>query len=122
MITEILKESFTVGWSDPSIFGGCPITSFELMRDDGDGSDVDIPIDPNDVASRPDRYQFTVALDSTFTGLSLNVKVIAINEMGSVESRATQFVLADVPGKPDPSPQVDQLETTISQIKVLFGN
>lgn len=45
-----------MSWTDPRVFGGCPLTSFELLRDDGEGSDVNIPIDPDSVASRPDLY------------------------------------------------------------------
>jgi len=65
------------------------LTSFELLRDDGEGSDVNVPIDPASVASRPDLYQYNVVLDASFTGKSINVKVQANNIMGSVVSRAT---------------------------------
>ena len=103
-----------MGWDDPLIFGGCPLTGFKLYRDDGETSDVNIPIDPDAVALRDDRYKFNVVLDQTFTGKSLRVKVEATNVMGSIISRATQFVLADVPSKPSPAPVVDKYETTTS--------
>lgn len=45
-----------MGWDHPQIFGGCPVTAYELLRDDGNGSDVDIIIDVNDVPLRPDLY------------------------------------------------------------------
>lgn len=107
MILEIHRESFIMSWTEPANQGGCPITAYELLRDDGNGSDVDIPIDPTDVPNRPDLYQYNVVLDSTFTGKNINVKVTAINAMGSVTSRSTLLVLADVPGKPTPAPVVD---------------
>ena len=111
-ILSISKTEFEMGWEDPLIFGGCPVTSFQLYRDDGELGEVSIPIDPDEVALRTDRYKFTVVLDETFTGKSMRVKVEASNVMGSVTSRATQFTLSDVPGKPTPAPQVDKYETT----------
>jgi hypothetical protein len=42
--------------------------------------------------------------------------------MGSVTSKSTLLILADVPGKPYPEPSVDSSQTTISQIKVNFPN
>jgi hypothetical protein len=122
LIVEISKESFIMSWAAPTILGGCPITDYELLRDDGEGSDVDIPIETASVASRPDLYEYTVVLDSSFTGKYINVKVTAINAMGSITSKSTLLVLADVPSKPFPAPIVDQAETTISQIKVSFEN
>lgn len=121
-IIEIRKENFVVSWAPPHFIGGCPITHYELLRDDANGSDVDIPIDPASFNSRQDLYQYDVVLDSTFTGKKINVKVTAVNAMGSVTSKSTLLVLADVPSKPFPAPIVDQTETTISQIKVIFDN
>jgi hypothetical protein len=42
--------------------------------------------------------------------------------MGTVTSSALQFVLAAIPGKPTPAPQVDSTNTNVSQIKVTFVN
>jgi hypothetical protein len=42
IIESITKTTFTVKWTAPAIAGGCPITSYELYRDDGAGSGVDI--------------------------------------------------------------------------------
>ena len=42
--------------------------------------------------------------------------------MGAVQSPALQFVLARVPGKPSPPPQVDAAGTTTSAITVRFVN
>lgn len=104
------------------MLGGCPITSYVLLRDDGNGSDVTIPIDPESVASRTYLYQYDVVLDSTFTGKFINVKVEAYNAMGYTTSRAALLVLADVPSKPYPAPTVISAETSTTQIKVDFTN
>jgi hypothetical protein len=45
------------------------------LRDDGEASDVDIPINPDSVASRPLLFEYEVELDTTFTGKFINVKV-----------------------------------------------
>ena len=34
-ITSIKKTKFTMKWSAPELAGGCPITHYELLRDDG---------------------------------------------------------------------------------------
>ena len=60
--------------------------------------------------------------DATRTGKVLRVKVEAVNQMGSVQSPALQFVLASVPAKPTPPPAVDMTGTTTSAIKVNFAN
>ena len=61
-------------------------------------------------------------MDSALTGSLVSVKVAANNVMGSTISKATQFLLADVPGQPYPAPQVVQDQTTVSEIKVSFEN
>jgi hypothetical protein len=106
VISNILKEQFTMSWAKPAYTAGCPITEYKLYRDDGAGSDVNIQIDPDDVASRALIYEYDVVLDSSMTGLFINVKVEAINAQGSVLSKSTMLVLADVPGKPEPAPVV----------------
>ncbi len=75
---------------------------------------MNIPIDPDNFVSRRDLFSYLVILDSTFTGKIINVKVIAYNSMGSVTSRSTLLILADVPGKPFPAPTVDSSQTTIT--------
>jgi hypothetical protein len=35
IVSSISKTTFTVSWSAPVNFGGCPITSYVLYRDDG---------------------------------------------------------------------------------------
>ena len=55
------------------MFGGCPITSYVLYRDDGQGSSVNIPIDPTTFSSRPNLFTYVVTLDSSLTGDKINV-------------------------------------------------
>jgi hypothetical protein len=75
VIMSIQRESFTMSWSAPSYSGGCPITSYTLLRDDGNGSDVNMAIDPELVPIRPYLFEYSVTLDSSFTGKFVNVKV-----------------------------------------------
>ncbi len=86
-----------MSWTAPALSGGCPVTSYTLLRDDGNGGDVSIVIDPVAVAARINPFAYTVTLASSFTGKFINVKVMANNTIGSTTSRSTQFVLADVP-------------------------
>lgn len=111
-----------MSWSAPINFGGCPISSYVLYRDDGLGSAVNIPIDPSTFAQRPNIFSYDVTLTSSFTGRKINVKVEAFNAIGSVTSKAVMFVLASVPAAPFPEPQVILSKTTVSQITVSFTN
>ena len=78
-----------------------------MLRDNGNGGDVDIQIDPNGVSKRNHMFEFDVVLNSSLTGKFINVKVQAFNAMGFTTSRANLLILADVPGKPYPGPIVD---------------
>lgn len=39
--------NFTVTWLPPSLLRGCPVTTYVLLQDDGNGSEVNINIDPD---------------------------------------------------------------------------
>jgi hypothetical protein len=110
-IRDVSKTEFTVHWNPPAYLGGCPITDYTLLRDEGHldhteqvASDVYIEVDPSTFESRPDMFQYTVVLDSSFTGKIINLKVRASNALGFTESRSMQITLASVPGKPFPAP------------------
>lgn len=47
IISNVQQTSFVITWKAPSSLGGCPITSYQLFRDNGDGGNVNIQIDPN---------------------------------------------------------------------------
>jgi hypothetical protein len=87
-----------------------------LLRDDGEGSDVD------NLITSVNAFTYEVVLDDTFTGKPLNVKVTANNVMGSVTSKATLLILSSVPAKPYPAPQVVTSLTSIDRITVDFEN
>ena len=106
-VIAIKRTNFTVTWSPPSILGGCPVTSYVLLRDDGNGSEVNIKIDPDQVQNRPYLFLYEVQLHQNLTGKEINIKVAALNVMGNVTSRATLLTLSDVPSKPFPAPTVD---------------
>lgn len=121
IIESITITSFTVKWLPPAISGGCPITSYELYRDDGVGSEVNVQIDPDSFASRLLPYQYRVELNS-MTGMPIHIKIKALNAAGSTISKSSLFVLSDVPGKPYPAPAVVKSQTSTSMITVDFTN
>ena len=73
----------------PASDGGCPITGYEIYRNDGLGGDLTIPVDASDVANKPDYFSHVAStLSSTLTGTQLKVKVVARNVEGTTETDA----------------------------------
>ncbi len=86
-LEQVGRTSFTINWLPPREINGCPIISYAIYRDDGTSAGlVNIPVDVANVANKPDLFHHEVNLDSSLTGLKINVKVEATNIMGSVLS------------------------------------
>ena len=92
------SSSITLSWSKPTNNGGCPITDFGLLRNNGDGTTPTI----QELASAQDNPELT---SWTTTGLT-NIRseymfyLKVYNEVGSASSNVFSFVLAAVPDTP----------------------
>jgi len=50
VLEAVGKTTLTLAWKTPRSDGGCPITSYALFRDDGEGSEINIPVGVEDIA------------------------------------------------------------------------
>jgi hypothetical protein len=90
-----------IGWQEPSDNGGCPITGYEIYRDDANGSEVNIQVnslsDPllsnNPVLRKAEIVSWEAASEHKIYRL----KVRALNREGFVDSAYLNVLNA---GKP----------------------
>ena len=47
------RTSLTLDWQIPETDGGCPLTGYNLYRDDGDGGSITNEVDPAMIQNRP---------------------------------------------------------------------
>lgn len=90
------ETALTIQWSAPSETNGCPLTGYELNRDDGAGGAITTQV----ATFEPQELEGTITLTSSETSKTYRVQIIAYNAAGSVTSGIGSFVLADVPEKP----------------------
>jgi len=112
------KTEITLGWTEPHDTGGCPILSYVLYMDSGDGSGFN-EIDSDEITNKPYLKQHTVA-GLTDTGSFYGFKIGAYNEIDEIVSLARSYKLAAVPSKPSNPPRQDFAQTTENQIKVEY--
>jgi hypothetical protein len=121
-LVAVGKTAFEVAWRQPGSTGGCPLTSYALyLSDDQDAANPTYV--EHEAGIAPTQLERAVTFgDGTRTGKVLRLKVEAVNQVGSLQSPALQFVLADVPGKPAPAPSRVAAGTTAASIEVAFTN
>jgi hypothetical protein len=111
------KTSLTIEWHPPNTYG-CEIKSYSILRNNGDGTDPTIPVDPSDVQNKPSLREYEITglspIGATFR-LKLSATTIANDE---VESGVVSFILASVPSTPPNPPTSDASITNDHRIKV----
>lgn len=91
--------SILVGWNPPDFDGGCPIYTYELYRNDGDGTPPTTIVDDANIKGRPYLNSWNV-IGLTELGEPYKFKVRAYNDIDYVESDIAEIILAAVPDKP----------------------
>lgn len=72
----VTQTSVTVKWSQPSNDGGCPVTSYSLLRDGGPNDETFVEVHSADVNEKPGLEEFTITdLPIDIIGSSLRIKV-----------------------------------------------
>ena len=92
-------QSINLGWSAPLFDGGCPIYSYQLWRNNGDGTTPSIQVDSTIITGKPYLTSYNVT-GLTNTGLPYLFYLVALNEVGSVTSSTVSIILAAVPDTP----------------------
>ena len=117
MFVRSTKLSLTVDWTMPKLLNGCPASSFEVLIDDGAGSDITNSVGIFD----PHISQTTItSFSANDISKTFRLRVKATNAAGSVMSGVSMFILASVPAKPLPPINVIE-KTNANQITVSFG-
>jgi titin len=125
------RTSVTLGWTAPSDSGGCPLLEYQLFVDDGQGGSFQ-QIDSPTLAGRPYTLQHTVTHEGTAdpivqgaaltTGRPYRFKLVAVNEVGSVEStNYAEIVCAAVPDGPPNAPTQDFTYTDRDRVQVVYS-
>lgn len=109
--------SISLTWAPPSSDGGCSLTGYSLLTDNGTGGSVTSEVDTL-LNSSPETLSKIVTLSGSLTGSWIRFRVTAYNAEGQSTSKTVQFVLAETPGKPLLAPSEVTAETTATQIVV----
>ena len=113
---EVYKTNITFSWSEPSETGGCNITSYALLMDDGAGGTLSA-VSSSDIENKPSLRRYTLVFaDSADTGKTFRFRLQATNVIDSALSAIISVVLAEVPATPAAGPTRDTSNTNANQI------
>lgn len=92
-------------WIEPLYDGGCPLSGYSILRDDGNGGPY-IEVHAALVNNIPSLNSFTVTdLPVSPIGKTVNFKIVAYNKAGySVTSIPSPIIIADTPDAPITAP------------------
>jgi hypothetical protein len=108
----VTQSSVTISWSAPLDNGGCLVTSYSILRDDGNGGEY-VEVHAAQVNNKPTLTSFTVSdLPVSALGKIVKFKVKATNVAGyTFTSFSTPIVIAAVPSTPNSPPLSDFTST-----------
>ncbi len=79
-VFSVSKTSIGIKWTSPADDGGCPITSYSILRDGGPADPVFVEVHSADVNNKPTLQSFVVTdLPPLIVGQPLKFKVQATN-------------------------------------------
>lgn len=119
------KTSITIAWTPPSYQGGCPVTDYEVQRDDKGAESVWEAVNPQPPYIRNDPYTFTFKCTifpaTAAVGDVYKFRIVATNVQGTTTSIVSRpMTLASVPGTPAAAPVSDASVTNGNQIRVTY--
>lgn len=115
-------SSVQILWGSPSSNGGCSLTGYSILRDDG-ASGSFVTVHSSSTLNNPSLNSFTVTdLPTSPTGLTVRFKIAAYNKGGySVLSNSISVIIASVPITPLTAPYSDPTITNDYAIKIIYG-
>ena len=113
-VTQTTKTSISLEWEQPQT-NNCAILSYTVLRDDGNGGDIDTEV-PG-ISNRPELRQASIT-GLTPTGNIFRFSLIATNAAGNGTSPSISVMLASVPDSPLSGPTGVLEETNLQQISL----
>ena len=99
----VTQGSVSISWTQPTDDGGCPITSYSILRDGGPSDDAFVEVHGGVVNDNPQLYSYTVTdLPPDILGLQVRFKIRATNQRGAggTSQDVLAVIIADVPDTP----------------------
>lgn len=118
LFVSTTSTEITLEWSDPSDNGGCPITGYYLMVDDGITGVPSIELTQLADRSVPTLKRLTVPLSTL--GLKYTFQLWVENREGATSSETVSYLFAAVPATPSSPPQVRDYTSTECTVVYLF--
>jgi len=85
IVTGTTSTSISFNWQAPKDNGSCPIASYELYLDDGNGGEFD-KTDDALIGGKAYLREHTVNFAATQSGLTFRYKLKSFNQIGEAES------------------------------------
>jgi hypothetical protein len=110
VLKAVTKTMMDLTWTSPLTDGGCPITSYAIYVDDGNGGAF-TEKDATDVNNIPELREHVLNFDAADTSKTFRIYLEATNVIGSVQSDIVSYKLAAPPSKPADPPRLNLDET-----------
>lgn len=125
---EVIGKSstaITIQWREPGISTGCPIRGYSVLADDGAAGTLQAVALPGAQALLPaTTYSLEVsspAVHSLVVGSEHRFAVVAVSDVGQVQSNIVAATVADLPAAPSAAPVVVLAETGTDHIRLVFN-
>lgn len=120
-LIESTSTSLRLRWQSPGNTGGCEVTSYGLLRDDGASGLINIPVNPAIIQNKPSLFEHTEDM-SAFTGKQVRFKLQVSNIIDGVTTTTTStgYLTALVAGIPPKPSQIVVNSNAISGSQIGF--